>query len=68
MSLKSHYHIEVWQTDGTILSERDTTTPFPKFEVGEQVIFDSILQVKEVLDSSNEADGTVYFRRIVRVG
>lgn len=65
-----HYHLELWHVDGTILAQHDGTEPFPKWQMGERVhvkMINRTAEVREILDSSSEEGGTVYFRRIVRV-
>jgi hypothetical protein len=68
---KFEYHLELWDKDGTILFDHDGTEPFPDWQNGETVTDERVLKkpfvVQRILDSSNEKDGTVYFRRMVRV-
>lgn len=66
----SNYRLEIWHLDGTILGERDGADEFPSWRIGEHVkpdMLNSAVIVQEILDSSHEESGTVYFRRIVRV-
>jgi negative modulator of initiation of replication len=66
----TNYHLEIWHVDGTILGERDGAEAFPEWRVGERVqpeMINKAVEVREILDSSNEESGSVYFRRIVRV-
>jgi negative modulator of initiation of replication len=64
------YHLELWHIDGTILGERDGAQAFPEWRQGDHVqpeMINKPVEVCEILDSSHEENGTVYFRRIVRV-
>jgi negative modulator of initiation of replication len=65
-----HYHLELWYLDGTILGEQNGTDPFPKWQQGQVVTSPMIKRpmiVREIIDSSNEQNGAVYFRRVVRL-
>ena len=65
-----HYHLELWFIDGTILGEQNGADPFPNWQRGQVVTSPMIkrsMKVREILDSSNEENGAVYFRRIVRL-
>jgi len=59
----------LWNVDGAILDARDeNAAPFP-LKVGEQIVVgDTPYQVIEIIDSEpREVDGTLHYRRIVRV-
>ena len=67
--IKSHTHLEFWDVDGTILHEsEENVAPFP-LRIGEQIVFgDRPYQVAEIIDTNpRELDGTLYYRRFVRV-
>ena len=67
MEPKTLYHSEVWAPDGTILSQHDSSAGFLPLKLDEQVIFDRIYHVRDFLDSSHKENGTVYFRRVIRL-
>lgn len=66
---KSHTHLEFWDLDGTILHTSDENAAPFSLKIGEQIVFgNKPYEVAEIIDTDpREADGTVYYRRIVRV-
>jgi len=67
---QSRTHLEVWHLDGTILHECDEdAAPFP-LNIGEQMVFGTnTYQIREVIDTGpTELEGTLHYRRVIRVG
>jgi hypothetical protein len=67
--MKSHTHLEFWNVDGTILDSSDENAAPFTLKIGEQIIVgERTHEVVEIIDTDpREVDGTVYYRRVVRV-
>jgi hypothetical protein len=68
VNAEAKYHLEIWNRDGTILFEDES--PFTEVVAGDPYTFkNKSYHVLEVIDRSGEApDGTIYFRRLLRIG